>query len=366
MLKVLHIVSALNSGGIENILLNYYKVLDKEKIRFDFLVHKGNGSLLEKEFEILGSRIYHISSQRKNIFRNRKELKAFFLKNSNYDIIHFHHGILSLGVGIAKKYSPDSKVVIHSHSIFEHNIVVKCFKPLIQKYLIKKADYYGACSVEAATYLYGKKLVRQNKVTIINNAIDTSLFGYNNLYGEELCGEFGINRSVFICGTVGRFNYAKNPFFILEIVDKLRKVMSNFKFIWVGNGELKEDVKKKIEELGLDQYIILAGLRKDVYKFYSFFDVFILPSLYEGMPVVSVECQWNGCPLLLSNHIPSSAKIAENCYRLPLESDNWVKHIIAVKNQDIKRENNQEKVATAGYDIQKEAKKLANFYEGLS
>lgn len=144
MVKVLNVLSAVNGGGIESMLLNYYKHMNKKKVSFDFVAHKEHGRLLAGELESLGCKIFYITGQRENVKRNRKELKEVLL-NNNYDVIHFHHGILSLGISVAKKYAPDSKIIVHGHTTFEPNFVIRTLKPLITHYVIKKADYYCAC-----------------------------------------------------------------------------------------------------------------------------------------------------------------------------------------------------------------------------
>ena len=364
MIKVLHVLSAVNGGGVEAMLLNYYKHIDRSQVSFDFVAHKENGNLLAPDFENLGGKIYYITSQRKSIRKNQKELKEILLK-TKYDVIHFHHGVLSLGVGVAKKYSPESKIVVHSHSIYEEDLIARIFNCCLKRYVLKKSDYYCACGVMAAEHLFGKTAVRSENVYIINNAIETQKFVYNKQFRQSIRFDYRIENNEFVIGVVGRLTPVKNPFFILEIANELKKRAIKYKILWVGDGELKAEIEKKIKELKLDNFVVLAGLKKNVNEFYSAFDVFILPSNFEGLPVVAIEAQQNGCPVLLADTITNEVVISDNCKRLPLNAECWCneieKYCIGSKRID-----NSAKIKERGFDINTEAEKLTNFYKKIT
>lgn len=163
MIKVLHVLSAVNGGGIESMLLNYYKHMDREQVSFDLVAHKGKGDLLKKDFENLGCKVYFITSQRTSIRKNQKEL-GNILKSNEYDIIHFHHGLFSLGVRVVKKYATQSVSIVHSHAKKKERGIYKPAKSLLSRYIIRTADYYCACGVAAGKYLFGDRLVNEGKV----------------------------------------------------------------------------------------------------------------------------------------------------------------------------------------------------------
>ncbi len=363
MVKVLHVLSAVNGGGIESMLLTYYKRMDRDKVAFDLVAHKEHGTLLAKEFERLGSKIFYITGQRVSLKQNRKELKEL-LKNNQYDVIHFHHGILSLGVGIAKKYNPKAKIVVHSHSTYEPSKIVRLLKPLIKFYILRKADCYCACGIKAGEYLFGEKLVKSKKVYIINNAINTDKFKFSTEYRDAIRTKFQIQENELVVGVVARMNFSKNPEFIIELAKGLKIKGVKFKLLWVGDGELKQSIEEQVASNNLQDYVYFAGACKNANEFYSAFDVFILPSRYEGLGISAIESQQNGCPTLLSDKVPMEANISSNCETLPLDVERWVNMICSV-NDTLKRQDNSKEIIEHGFDIDVESKKLTDFYINL-
>lgn len=364
MVKVLHVLSAVNGGGVEAMLLNYYKNMDKNQVQFDFVAHKENGNLLTKDFEQLGCKVYFITSQRTSIKRNQKELKEVLL-TKKYDVIHFHHGFSSFAIGMVRKLLPQSKIIVHSHSASGLSFPMKLLKPILRRNIMKNADYYCACGIMAGKYLYGEKCFKNGQVRIINNAIETERFLYNDQFNKEIKEKFNINESEKIIGTIGRFTNQKNPFFIVKIAKTLKKMNYKFKLIWVGDGPMKNLIKQVIEKDNLTEQVLLVGTQREVNKLYSAFDVFILPSKYEGLPVVSIEAQQNGCPILLSDTISSEAVLAENCKMLPLNLNIWCHEIINFFNNSA-RIDNTHIVREKGFDVREEACKLEDYYKMIA
>ena len=363
MIKVLHVVSAVGGGGIERMLLNYYKYMDRNEVSFDIVAHKENSKLLENDFVSLGANVFYITAQRTSIRKNRKELREL-LQNNKYDVIHFHHGFTSLGIGVARKYAPEAKLIVHSHNARKEKGIRKIIKFFLSKYVIKKADYYCACGVEAGESLFGKNLVKRGMVNIVNNAIETEKFDFSENFRQTIRSLYNIKDDDFVIGMVGRMTPPKNPIFILRLIAEIKKTIPNVKLLWVGDGELRERVENKIKEHKIENEVILAGQQKNANEFYNAFDLFILPSLYEGFPVVAIECQRNGCPVLLSNNVPKEAVIAKNCKRLPLDINVWTKEIENTqKNHN--RQNNSEIIKENGYDIKAEVHKLTEYYKKI-
>ncbi len=359
MIKVLHILSALGGGGIENMLLNYYSNMQGKDIRFDLLAHKNHNRNLQQAFENLGARCFYITSQRESIRKNRKELKKF-LSERSYDIIHFHHGIMSLGAGIAKKYAGNAKIIVHSHGTFEPNPAVRIFKPLIRRFIVKNSDFYFACGIAAGKYLFGKNF---NGFYIVKNAIDTEKFKYSEKFRGEIRSRFNIEKDKVIIGTVGRLSHAKNPEFIIELIKELKNRKADFKFLWIGGGELEDRIRAETEKEGLKDIVISPGSVTDVYKYYSAMDIFILPSRYEGVGIAAVEAQQNGMPVFLSKNISAEASIAPSCVALPLDVCVWADKIYsAVKEGKFERGDYTDFIKQAGYDIKSAADDLAELY----
>lgn len=175
--------------------------------------------------------------------------------------------------------------------------------------------------------------------------------------------EFGLAQDALIIGTVGRLSMQKNPFFIVDILDELRKTEPDFRFLWAGTGGLKEDVERYIAQKGLTQNVLLLGVRDDIPRILQALNVFILPSKFEGLGIVAVESQAAGIPTLLSNTIPQEAKITAGCQFLPIDSPKaWAEAVL--KERRFRRiENAAEDVKTAGYDVYATAKWLYGFYQ---
>ena len=364
MIKVLHVLSAVGSGGVESMLLNYYKNIDRGQVVFDLVVHKENSNTLASDFENLGSHVFYITSQRNGVRKNQRELRDI-LSTRNYDIVHFHHGILSLGVKLVKKYSPESKTVVHSHGSYESNLVVRVFKLLLRKYVKRYGDYFCACSKKAGAYAFGDKFVELGKVAIIYNAIDLARFQFCQLNRMNIRQKYNISDDEVCVGVVGRMSKPKNPFFIVELANQLRKRDFKFKLIWVGDGELRKEVEKKMARCWLSEDVILTGVKKNINEYYSAFDVFVLPSKNEGLGIVAVEAQQNGVPVLISNKVPNEVIITDNCKSLPLDLKMWCNEIVTnikIKKRIVKDWG----IGERGYDIEKEGVKLLAFYNTIN
>lgn len=364
MIKVLHVLSAVGSGGVETMLLNYYKRLDKNHVHFDLVAHSENSNIMARDFEKLGSHVFYITGQRVNIRKNQKELKKILLVGG-YDVIHFHHGILSLGVRIAKRYSPQSKIIIHSHGSYEPSFVVRFLKFFLRIFIKKYGDYFCACSNAAARYAFGLKFVKRGKVVIIHNAIDVKRFQFSQQSRTRLEEEYGIKSNELCIGVVGRLSSPKNPFFTVELANELRKIDFKFRLLWIGEGELRGVIEKRIFQYDLKDNIVLCGVKKNVNEYYSVFDVFILPSMNEGLGIVAIEAQQNGVPVLVSDKVPREVVLTNNCKSLPLDLEIWRNEIISI-NTTKRHVVKDFEIGMLGYDIEKESVKLLNFYKTVS
>lgn len=363
--KVAHVIGKMVGGGVESVVINYCKKIDKTKIQFDFLIDSDSTYIPHDELNKLGNII--IIPPYQNIFTYCKELKKIFKKNK-YDIVHSHINTLSfIPLYIAKK----SKIrirIAHSHSTsnkkeWKKNIIKNILRPFSKIF----ATHYFSCSEFAGRYLFGNKTFNEGKVSVINNAIDIDKFLYNEDIRKQKRKELGLNDQLVI-GHVGRFIPQKNHIRLLEIFKSITDIYdNNTVLLLIGDGYLKDAVKDKVKELGLENSVMFLGQRTDVNELMQAMDIFLLPSLYEGLPVVGVEAQASGLLCILSSAMTSETKVLSSTKFVSLDDDNntWAK-IIMDSYANYNRGNTSDEIVNVNFEIKTEAKKLENKYTSLA
>lgn len=354
-IKVAQIIG-MSDGGVASIIMSLYRAIDKNKVQFDFLVESESSIINSLEIESMGGKVIYIPSY-KNPIKYMNELKKIF-KQNNYDIVHSNMSTLNfLSLRAAKKTGIGIRIS-HSHSTankkeFKKTVLKTILKPFAKKY----ATHFFSCSELAGTYLFGKSTMIKNKVHIINNAIDIEKFSYSVMNRNKIREIYGMSDD-FVVGHVGRMQQQKNQLFLLDIFSEILKIQKNAKLIIVGDGPLKEQLVCKIKELNLSSNVILTGNVKNTYDFYSAMDVFLLPSLYEGLPIVGVEAQANGLPCYFSNKITQEAKIIETTEYINLKYNAlaWAKEILSHSNQRL------ENISIPDFDINKVSNYLVDLY----
>ena len=279
---VAHIMGKWNGGGVESVVMNYYKNIDRNRIQFHFLCDEDSTDIPYEEIEKLGGKVIVIPPYQK-LFKYQKELYRIF-KENNYKIIHSHINALSVfPLRIAKKAGVPIRIA-HSHSTsnkkeWKKNILKMILRPLSKLY----ANNYFACTEYAGKWLFGKKVVERKELNVINNAIDLKKFEFNENTREDLRKELGIKEDVLVIGHVGRFMKQKNHEFLIDVFEKAIKQDDNIYLILVGQGPLEDKIKEMAKEKGIEDKILFLGQRNDVNKLYQAMDIFVLPSLYEGL-----------------------------------------------------------------------------------
>lgn len=355
-INVLMVISSLDrANGITSYVMNYYR--NMPNINMDFIVTSDN---IKNEYydEIIKNKnkVYFIESNKiKKIFSTIRNIKTFMkINSSKYDIIHCNVANIGLMyLYYAKKYGI-KKRIIHSHATvtaetFGHKVRNEIIIPVTIKY----ANYYFACSDAA-----GKAMFKNKKFIIVNNAIDYKKFYYMDKYRKDIREKLKISEETFVIGNIGRLSNQKNHLFMIDIINKMKN--ENCLLMLVGNGPNEKLIKEKVKRMQLENKVIFLGSRNDVYKLYSCFDVLILPSLFEGLPVVGIEAQANGVPCIFSNEITREVKISENVMFLGIKEDNidnWIENI-----KKIKRNNRKKPKIITSYDIYYCAKELENKY----
>ncbi|WP_458411748.1 glycosyltransferase family 1 protein [Schinkia sp. CFF1] len=362
MVRVLHIVTALDGGGVERMLFNYYSNMDRENFKFDFITHGENG-FLEKQFKDLGSEIFHIPSLRKSPIKNLALTKKI-ISYGNYDIVHSHIGASSaLPIYFSKKAKINMRIT-HNHlayrkESFHRKIIIKILTTLLKKH----STNWLACGQDAAISFWGERAVKKGKAQVINNAINVERFIFNKDVREKIRRELDLEGK-FVVGNVARFDFQKNHEFLIRIFSELYKVNKNSILILIGNGDLEEEIKKQVDNLGLTNVVKFLGVRKDVSDLLNAMDIFLLPSKFEGLPVVLVEAQASGLKCITSDTITREVDVTDLIKYISLDNsaENWANEIMEFKRGYIRRDTSEE-IKKAGYDIKQEAKKMESFYE---
>lgn len=358
-IKILYIIGGIMKyGGIEAYIMNYYRHLDKEKLQIDFVVHGDGVGAFDHEITNNGGKIYHVPVKSKNFIGNIVELRRI-MNNSDYDIVHVHmDGMNAIPLKIAKDTGIKVRIS-HSHNtgcVTQNKIKVFLNEKAKTK-IAKYATHLWGCSKEACEWLYGTS----EKYEIIPNAIEVDKFIFNQAKREELKKQLGLEDKIII-GHIGRMEYQKNHEFLLKIVAKLKEKVDNIILVCIGTGSLEMKIKDQIKELGIEDNVILLGIRNDVAELNNMFDLFLLPSRFEGLPVVAIEEQSNGLWCLLSNNITKEVNITGKCKFLSVDSgtDSWVSECVKLLNEE--RSITKEYIRVAGYDICEAAQKLQARY----
>lgn len=360
VIRVLHILESMNIGGAQSFIMNIYRNIDKDKIQFDFLV-SSEGSY-DDEIKDLGGKIYKIAYINKvGPYKYKKNIERFLLQHKEYNIIHSHLNQVS---GIVLEAASEVGVqykIAHSHSTKNlNNIFVKILKKYLQSKINKNSDYRIACSELAGKWLYKKA-----KFVIIPNVIDTSLFEYDVKKSEEIRKELNIKDDEILIGHVGRFSKVKNHKFLIKIFTEYHLKNPKSKLLLIGNGELRTKIKEMTKKNNINEYVIIKDECKDIYKYYNAMDVFLMPSLYEGIPLTLIEAQANGLKIVASDTINKDVNITGKVQFCSLSdsAQEWIKKIgPAKRNKRINEQNNIEKIKKSGYDLKIQTKNLENIY----
>lgn len=361
MLRVLHIVTYMGRGGLETMLMNYYRHIDRMKVQFDFLVHRDFLADYDAEILALGGRIYRLPKLNPFSQKYLGQLNTFFAEHGEYKVVHSHLDCMS---GIPLKYAKIHGVsvrIAHAHNSSQTKDKKYLLKLLFKKNIRTYATDLYACGQEAGEWMFSGK-----KFEILNNAIDTKIYSFDQTVREQEREKFKISKDTLLVGHVGRFRPQKNHIYLIELFKKLVETDKKAKLLLVGDGELLEEVKEKTRVLNMEQSVLFAGVRDDVSKLLQAIDVFCLPSLYEGLPVSIIEAQAAGLPCLISDKVPIACKITDLVKQLPLDANHelWIRAIQDAAK--VRRRDTYREICESGFDIEENAKELQNFYIKVS
>lgn len=357
MIRVLHVVTYMGRGGLETMLMNYYRHIDRNKVQFDFLVHRDFEADYDREILDLGGKIYHVSRLIPWSRSYRAELKQFFHEHPEYRIVHVHQDCLS---SVALQCAAECGVpvrIAHSHSSGAVKNVKYPIKLHYMKQIPKYATQMFACGKQAGDWMFSG-----NEYIIIRNAIDTGKYRYSSVVEKQVRDEFELGE-IIVFGHVGNFTPAKNHLFLLEVFQEILKRKSEAILLLVGGGEKMDSVKEKAESMGIQDKIVFTGVRSDVNRLMQAMNVFVFPSVYEGLPVTMIEAQASGLPCIISDHVSDECIVTKDLVsNMALEDSpaRWAELILQQSCR--RREDHIDEIQEAGYDITTAAKELENYY----
>lgn len=364
MIKILQILPGLSRGGLETFVMNVYRSIDKSNYQFDFLVNCKDGDYKE-EIINMGGRIYYLPPKKFNPIKYNQNLNSFFKKHAfEYTAVHMHDSVLSAiePLKYAKKYGIKVRV-LHSHSSSVsgnkiHYILHALKKPVVHTW----ATHYLGCSDKANKWFYKYTGVLGQSI-FVPNGIDVSKYVYNEKIRETIRKGLSIPENHVVIGHVGRIMWIKNHEFLIDIFNEYHKTNPNSTLVLIGTGPLLDRMQNKVKDLGLEEYVRFTGVRSDINELLQGLDIFVMPSIYEGLPVVLVEAQAAGLPALVSDTISKDSKITNSYYSLNLKDPipiwcNRISEIVCTH----KRENTKVILEQRGFDINTTSKLLTRIY----
>lgn len=354
-IRVAQILNRMDSGGIEAVVMNYYRCMDHTKVQFDFYFFEGSTFPQRQELERLGAGIYPVPAYSHPLNYHRALLNAF--RRKHYAIVHAHLSTMSLFALFAAWRAGVPKRICHNHTTAHwgegKKTLLKYFLRPFNK--IFATDYF-ACGEKAGRWMYGNRCFEAGKVYVMPNAIDTGKFAYDIAARNCLRKELAIPDNGFVVGHVGRFMYQKNHMFLLQIFQQVLQQKKDSWLLLVGEGELMEQIQTVAEKMGISEKIRFVGARSDVNKLYSVMDVFCLPSFYEGLPVVALEAQANNLPCVFSDQMTEEVILSTGVQRLPLgHAAKWARIMVNMHRNESSSDIIQ-------FDIAEQSKKLGQYY----
>ena len=331
MPKILHVVSSLKKNGTETFIMNIFRHINHNKFSFDFLTFSDKKEGFYDEIISLGGQIYNIPPRRKGILSYHKNLKNFFSDHSDeYDAVHLHGMSLTTIAPLyySKKYGIKQRIM-HIHGATCEGINNKILHRLNKQRISKIATHWLGCSCSALDWGY-KNLACRRKGIIIKNGIDIQKFRYQQNIREQVRSSLNLKPDTLVIGHIGTFNALKNHDFLIDVFQQVHKQKKDSKLICVGEGQLMDSVRMKVNKYNLDDDVLFLGKVDNVHQLLNAFDIFVFPSLSEGLGFVALEAQANGLPGIASTGVPSDVSLSKHFLRIPLTNgkDYWGDQII--------------------------------------
>lgn len=358
LLHVLQVVTKMDRGGLETFVMNMYRNVDRSRVQFDFLCHRDGSFAYDDEIKALGGRIFRVPRCNPLDPRYLKAIDSFF-EGHHYRVVHSHIDCMSaLPLAVAKRHGAIVRIA-HSHNSRQDRDLKYPLKLVCKRFITREATDLFACGVDAGRWMFGT-----DDFTVVRNAIDVDAYAFDTARSTRVRRELGIHESTLVVGHVGRFAPAKNHSFILSVFSEVLKLRSDAVLVLVGDGELRSETELRARELGIADSVRFLGVRSDVPDLMQAMDVFLMPSHYEGLPLVLVEAQASGLPCVISESIPVDCDLrGSSITRLSLGASfaEWAAMVDRASGETM-RINGVDIVKRSGFDAQEMAGWLESFY----
>lgn len=365
-IRILHVLGFFDYGGAEALIMNIFRNVDRSKIIFDFVVHTEEKGSFEAEAEALGATIHRVPQYTgKNHFSYQRAWRKLFDSYPEYTIIHGHvRSTASIYLKIAKQYG--LKTIAHSHSVSSGQGFSAMIKNVMQRRIRTTADYFLACSIEAGKWLFGEKIIKQPNFYIMKNAINAEKYIFDSTKREQVRKKLNLDDQLVI-GHIGRFHEAKNHGRLINIFNAFQEKNPDSVLLLIGDGDEKKSIENTVLELGLQDKVRLLGSRKDTDDLLQAMDIFLFPSLYEGLGISVVEAQANSLPSVVSTAIPAEAIFTELVFPVSLEEEDsvWVKALSNLKQNKREKHIVLEDIKRANYEINEISHWYTSFIEKI-
>ena len=354
-LRIAQVLNRMDSGGIEAVVMNYYRHIDRNRIQFDFYFAANSTFPQREELERLGAGVFLVPPYNHPFAYHQTLYHAF--KKRKYAIVHAHLSTMSVFALFAAWRAGVPVRICHNHTTAHWGEG----KKTLLKYILRPfnklfATDYFACGEKAGRWMYGNRCFNAGRVHVMPNAIDTKKYEFDQDARVRLRNELNIPQNAFVVGHVGRFMYQKNHPFLLQVFKEVLRLRENAFLLLVGEGELQETIRQSVREQGLEDKVVFTGARQDVSKLYSAMDVFCLPSFYEGLPVVALEAQANGLPCVFSDRMTEEILLTSKAVQLALDDpERWARTVLAFSQRTEELENRH-------YNIEMAQQNLSKYY----
>ena len=365
-MRVIQVLSGLHIGGVQSVVMNYYRHIDKSKIQFDFaIIDKDNGEYGE---EVLanGSRIFRVRDWSKDPLGFCKDFEAILKQNKDITAVHAHMNYFgALAAAVAKKCGIKN-ITVHAHSNYEtKSFIKKVIRRVMRFIILKYASAMLACSEVAGEWLFGAKGVKSDRFSVLQNAIDYE--PYREALGkrDEYRAELGIAPEKRVLVNVSSVTPVKNHAFLVDLLAALNKDgLDRYRLVIVGDGVLRKQIEQQAESLGVSGQVVFCGWQTDTAKYFAAGDIFVFPSKFEGFSIVTLEAQASGLDAVISDNVPDFAVVNRSIVKkLELDIDKWKAYIGSVPEKPLaERLQDAEKSKSAEFDIIGQVAVLSGIY----
>lgn len=361
-IKVAFIMGKMNSGGKKTLAMQYFLNFDPAEVEVHFICDADSYAIPEDEIRRYGGFV-HMVAPYQNIVKNMGDMRELFARE-HFDVLHAYNSTMNLFPLKAAKQAGISVRISESLSMAHEREPKTYLKLILRKFSKQYATHYVSCGEDCGRWQFGDALFDAGRVDVFKTAIDSVRNSFDEGLRARTRAELGVADDELLVGFVGRFVVQKNPMFMLETAKEFVALNPKVRLVLVGDGELRDEMLAYVNANDFSDHVLYLGLREDIAGFYQAMDCLLLPSLYEGLPVVGLEAQCAGLDVFFSTEITSEAAFCELGHFLPLAdgAKRWAETISAVLEGHRDRTSRSKDCVNAGFDSRVEAKRLAMYY----